>query len=169
MTHLRLVSGTGKSRRHLQVSSLEEIRRKWRYFSGPVPVRVKICGPEEELSAELRAIVEAAGAAQVISGGLLLDLCGQRSKEEVGSCDASLVQSVCKDFALSQEDDPQAPADQVGDLCYNSKLAIPCEIPVQFKSSVGYNSKNTHLDSFQTKSGSSPELLALVRRISRKE
>ena len=37
MTHLRLVSGTGKSRRCLQVSSLEEIRRKWQYFSGPVP------------------------------------------------------------------------------------------------------------------------------------
>ena len=156
MTHLRLVSGSGKSRRRLQVSSLEEIRRKWQYFSGPVPVRIKICGPEEELSKELRAIVEAAGAAQVISGGLLLDLCGQRSKEEGGSCDASLVQSVCKDLALSQEDDPQAPADQVRDLCYNSKLAIPCEIPVLFKSSVGYNSKNTYLDSFQTKSGSSP-------------
>ena len=86
-----------------------------------------------------------------------------------GSCDASLVQPVCKDLALSQEDDPQAPADQVRDLCYNSKLAIPCEIPVRFKSSVGYNSKNTYLDSFQTKSGSSPELLALVRRISQKE
>ena len=68
-----------------------------------------------------------------------------------------------------KEDDPQAPADQVRNLCYNSKLAIPCEIPVQFKSSVGYNSKNTYLDSFQTKSGSFLELLALVRRISRKE
>ena len=55
------------------------------------------------------------------------------------------------------------------DLCYNSKLAIPCEIPVRFKSSGGYNPKNTYLDSFQTKSGSYPELLALVRRISQKE
>ena len=79
------------------------------------------------------------------------------------------MQSVCKDLALSQEDDPQAPADQVRDLCDNRKLAIPCEIPVRFKSSVGYNSKNTYLDSFQTKSGSSPELLALVRRISQRE
>ena len=169
MAHLRLVSGSGKFRRRLQISSLEEIRRKWQYFSGPVPVRIKIYGLEEELPDELRAIVEAAGAAQVISRGLLLDLCGQQSKEEGGSCDASLVQSVCKDLALSQENDPQAPADQVRDLCYNSKLAIPCEIPVRFKSSVGYNSKNTYLDSFQTKSGSSPELLALVRRISQKE
>ena len=113
MTHPRLVSGTEISRRCLQVSSLEETRRKWQYFSGPVPVHVKICGPEEELSAELRAIVEAPGAAQAISGVLLLDLCGQRFKEEGGSCDASLVQFVCEDLALSQEDDPQAPADQV--------------------------------------------------------
>ena len=113
MTHLQLVSGLRKSRRRLQVSSLEEIRRKWLCFSRPVPVRIKICGPEEELSEELRAIVEAAGAAQVISGGMLLDFCGQWSKEEGGSCDASLVKSVCKDLALSQEDDPQALADQV--------------------------------------------------------
>ena len=40
---------------------------------------------------------------------------------------------------------------------------------MQFKILVGYNSKNANLDSFQTKSGSSPELLALVRKISRKE
>ena len=165
MTHLLLVFGSGKSRKRLQVSSLEEIRRKWRCFSRPFPVRIKICGTEEELSEELRAIVEAAGADQVISGGLLLDLCGQRSKEEGGSCDASLVQAVCKDLALSQEDDPQTPADQVRDLRYNRELALL----VQFKSSVGYNSKNTYLDSFQTKSGSSPELLALVRKISHKE
>ena len=110
---------------------------------------------------ELRAIVEAAEAAQVISRELLLDLCGQRSKEEGGSCDASFVQSVCKDLALSQEDDPQAPADQVRNLCDNSKLAIPCEIPVRFKCSVGYNSKNTYLDSFQTKSGSVPRTAGL--------
>ena len=108
--------------------------------------------------------MEAAGATEVISRGRLLDLCGQRSKEEGGSCDGSLVQAVCKDLTLSQEDDPQAPADQVRNLCDNRKLAIPCEIPVQFKSSVGYNSKNTYLDSFQTKSESSPELLALVRK-----
>ena len=40
---------------------------------------------------------------------------------------------------------------------------------MRFKSSVGYNSKNANLDSFQTKSGSSPELLALVGKISQKE
>ena len=48
-------------------------------------------------------------------------------------------------------------------------MAIPCETPLRFKSSVGYNSKNTYLDSFQTESGSSPELLTLVRKISKKE
>ena len=31
---------------------------------------------------------------------------------------------------------PQAPADQVRNLCDDRKLAIPCEIPVRFKSSV---------------------------------
>ena len=54
-------------------------------------------------------------------------------------------------------------------MCDDCKLAIPCEIPVRFKSLVGYNFKNANLDSFQTKSGSSSELLALVRKISQKE
>ena len=108
MTHLRLVSGSGKSRRRLQVSSLEEIRRKWQYFSGPVPVRIEICRPEEELSEELRAIVEEAGAAQVISGRLLLDLCGQRSKEEGGSCDASQQQFLFK-YETSVSKQPTRP------------------------------------------------------------
>ena len=79
------------------------------------------------------------------------------------------MQSVCEDLALSQEDDLQASADQVRDLRYNRELALPCEIPVRFKSSIGYNSKNTNLDCFQTKSGSPPVLMALVRRICQKE
>ena len=147
---------------------MKEICKKWHYFSGPVPVRIKICGSEEELPEGLLTIVEEAGATRVISRGRLLDLCGQRSKEDGGSCDGSSMQAVCKDLTLSQEDGPQVPAVQVRNLCDDRKLAIPCEIPVRFKSLVGYNSKNANLDSFQTKSGSSPELLALVRKISQK-
>ena len=113
--------------------------------------------------------MDEAGATQVISRGRLLDLCGQRSYEEGGSCDGSSVQAVCEDLALSQEDDPQAPADQVGNLYDDCNLTKTCEIPMRFKSAVGYNAKNTNLDSFQTKSGSSPKLLALVWKISQKE
>ena len=47
--------------------------------------------------------MEAAGATEVIDGGVLWDLCGQRSKEEGGSCGASFVPSVYQDLALSQE------------------------------------------------------------------
>ena len=82
MAHLRFVSGSGKTRRRLRAFSLEEICKKWHYFSGPVPVRIKICGSEEEWPEGLRTIVEEAGATRVISRGKLLDLCGQRSKEE---------------------------------------------------------------------------------------
>ena len=167
MTFLRLNSGSGKSRRRLKVSSLKEIRRRWKCFSGPVGI--KVYGSKEELSQELRDVVEAAGAAEVIDGGVLWDLCGQRSKEEGGSCDASFVPSVCQNLALSQEEEPQAPAEQVRNLCNNRKMAIPCETSLRFKSSVGYHSKDTNLDSFQTKSGTSPELLTLIRKISKKE
>ena len=110
MAHLWLVSSSGKTLRRPRAFSLKEIYKKWHYFSGPVPVRNKICGSEEELPEGLRTIVEEAGATRVISRGRLLDLCLQRSKEEGGSCDGSSVQAVCKDFALSQEDVPEAPA-----------------------------------------------------------
>ena len=63
-------------------------------FSGPIGV--KVYGPKEELCEELQKIVEAAGAAEVIDGGELWDLCGQRSKEEGGSCDASRPQFLFK-------------------------------------------------------------------------
>ena len=48
-------------------------------------------------------------------------------------------------------------------------MTITREIPERFKSAVGYKAKNTYLDSFQTRSGSSPKLLALVRTIQVKE
>ena len=139
MAHLRLVSGSGKNRRRLRAFSLKEICKKWHYFSGPMPVRIKICGPVEELPGGLRTLVDEAGATQVISRGRLLDLCGQRSYEEGGSCDGSSVQAVCEDLALPQEDDPQAPADQVGNLCDDCNLNKTCEIPMRYKSAVGYN------------------------------
>ena len=154
MTFLRLHSGSGKSRRRMKVFSFKEIRRRWKCFSAPVGV--KVCGPKEELSQELRDVVKAAGAAEVIDGGELWDLCGQRSKEEGGSCDASFVPSVNQNLALSQEEEPQAPAEQVRDVCHNRKMAIPCETSLRFKSSVGYHSKDTNLNSFQTKSETSP-------------
>ena len=40
---------------------------------------------------------------------------------------------------------------------------------LRFKSSVGYHCKDTYLDSFKTKSGTSTELLTLIRKISKKE
>ena len=69
MTFLRLSSGSGKSRRRMKVSSLKEIRRRWKRFSGPIGV--KVYGPKEELSQELQDVVKIAGAAEVIDGGEL--------------------------------------------------------------------------------------------------
>ena len=66
---------------------------------------MKVCGPKEELCEELKKVMEAAGAAEVIDGGELWDLCGQRSKEEGGSCDASFVPSAIRIFTLSQEEE----------------------------------------------------------------
>ena len=167
MASLQLSSGSGKSRRRRKVSSFAEIRRRWKRFSGSIGV--KVYGPKEELCEELQKVVEAAGAAEVIDGGELWDLCGQRSKEEGGSCDASFVPSAIQIFALSQEEESQAPAEQVRNECQNQIMAIPSETSLRFKSLNSYHANDTYLASFQTKSEASPELLTLVRKISKKE
>ena len=48
-------------------------------------------------------------------------------------------------------------------------MAIPSETSLRFKSSDSYHAKDTYLASFQTKSEASPELLTLVRKISKNE
>ena len=63
----------------------------------------------------------------------------------------------------------QAPAEHVRNECQNQKMAIPSETSLRFKSSDSYHAKDTYLASFQTKSEASPELLTLVRKISKKE
>ena len=48
-------------------------------------------------------------------------------------------------------------------------MAIPSETSLRFKSLDSYHAKDTYLAYFQTKSEASPELLTLVRKISKKE
>ena len=84
-------------------------------------------------------------------------------------CDGSSVQAIREDLALSQEDNSPTDADQVGKISDSYNLNITREIPERFKSVVGYKANNLYLDSFQTSSGSSPKLLALVRTIQVKE
>ena len=123
----------------------------------------------EELPEGLQTIVTEAGATQDISRERLLDLCGQQSYVEGGCCDSSSVQAIREDLALSQEDDSPTAADQVGKISDSYNLTITREIPERFKSAVGYKANNSYLDSFQTSSGSSSKLLALVRTIQVKE
>ena len=169
MAYLRLVTGSGNNRRRMRAFSLAEIYRKWHYLSGPKLVRLQVRGSVEKLPEGLQTIVTKAGATQEISRERLLDLCGQRSYVEGGSCDGSSVQAICEDLALSQQDDSPTAADQVGKVSDSYNLTITREIPERFKSAVGYEVNSTYLDYFQTSSGSSPKLLALVRTIQVKE
>ena len=86
-----------------------------------------------------------------------------------GECGASFVPSAIRIFALSHEEESQAPAEQVRNECQNQIMDIPSETSLRFKSSNSYHANNTYLASFQTQSETSPELLTLVRKISKKE
>ena len=84
-------------------------------------------------------------------------------------CDGSSVQVVCEDLALSQEDGFLTADEQVGKESDSYNWNITREIPDRFKSAVGYQANHFRLNSFQTSSGSSPKLVALVRTIQEKE
>ena len=70
---------------------------------------------------------------------------------------------------MTPEDELQAPVAQVRKLCCDSELIIPYEIPRISRKPVDCTPKITYSDPFQTKPDTPPELLALVRRIRRKE
>ena len=84
-------------------------------------------------------------------------------------CDGSSVQAVREDHALSQEDGSPTAAVQVGKKSDSYNWNISREIPARFKSAIGYQANHSYLNSFQTSSGSSPKLVALVRTIQVKE
>ena len=63
-------------------------------------------------------------------------------------CDASFVPSAIQIFAQSQEEESQAPAEQVRNECQNQIMAIPSETSLRFKSSNSYHANDTHLASF---------------------
>ena len=165
MAHLRLVTGSRRNRRRMRAFLLAEIYRRWHYLSGPKIVRVQVHGAVEELREGLRTIVVEAGTTQEISRERLLDLCGQRSYVEGVRCDGSSIQAVCEDLTLSQEDGSPTVDEQVGKESDSYNWNITREIPDQFKSVVGYQANHSRLNSFQTSSGSSPKLAALVRTI----
>ena len=168
MAHLRLVTGCGRRRRRMRAFSLAEIYQKWHYLSGPRMVRIQVRGEVEELPEGLRAIVIEAGTTQEVqevSRERLLDLCGQRSFVEGGSCDGSSVLSACEDLTPSQEDGSPIPVEQVRKESDSYNWNITHGTPDLFKSTIGYQANHSLLNSFQTSSGSSRQLVAVVRTI----
>ena len=86
MARLRLVTGAGRRKARMVVSSLKVIREKWSVHQGRI--RVQILGDAKDLPSELRAIVEATGPDDYIEGSVLVDLCTQRSGQRGNGCDA---------------------------------------------------------------------------------
>ena len=165
MAHLRLVTGSGRNRRRMRAFSLAEIYRKWHYLSGPKLIRLQVRGAVEELPEGLQTIVTEAGATQEISRERLLDLCGQRSYVEGGSCDGSSVQAIREDLALSQEDDSPTAADQVGKISDSYNLTITREITERFKSAVGYKGKEQPTSKYQPPYVFKPKKSIPVKRL----
>ena len=128
-------------------------------------VRLQVHGAVEELPEGLRTIVIEAGTTQEISRERLLDLCGHRSYVEGGSCDGSSVPSACEDLTPSQEDGSPITDEQVRKESDSYNWNITHEVPDRFKSTIGYQANHSLLNSFQTSSRSSCQLVAVVRTI----
>ena len=70
----------------MAVHSTKVIREKWPVRSGRI--RVKVLGEKKDLSADLKAVVEATGQDGCTEGSVLVDLCTQRSGQRGSDCDA---------------------------------------------------------------------------------
>ena len=85
MARLRLIFGSGHNKMKWVINSLDNIQRKWLIPLGCV--RVRILGEEKDLPADLRQLVEALDPDKCIEGGVLVDLCMQRSDKRGSGCD----------------------------------------------------------------------------------
>ena len=167
MALIRLSSSSRRLSYRRQVRSLQEIRAKWTTFSGRI--RVEVCGSEADLPSELQVIVEAAGPKGFIDGKKLFDLCGQRSEERGSSCNGPSVPDILEDLALTPEQEQQALIGQVRHSSYDNKQMLSHDDSEILPRSVNHDIKNKYYDSLQVTSHPSPELIAVVRKIDRKE
>ena len=85
---------------------------------------MKVCGAADDLPAELKVIMEAAGPTGVIDGEKLLDLCGQRSEERGSSCNGPPVPATQGDLGSTPEQEQQAPIGQVRHNSHHIKTML---------------------------------------------
>ena len=123
-------------------------------------------GAADDLPAELKVIVEAAGPTGVIDGEKLLDLCGQRSEERGSSCNGPPVPATQGDLGSTPE---QEPIGQVRNYSYHIKTMLFHVDSAILPRSCNHDTQNEHSDLLQDTSRPSQGLLAVTRRIDRKE
>ena len=111
MARLRLVTGVGRRKARMVVSSMKAIREKWCVQSGRI--RVQVLGEAKDLPSDLQAIVEATGPDDYIEGSVLVDLCMQRSGQRGNGCDAPNVSEELPTPMASPPRPPTPPAAQV--------------------------------------------------------
>ena len=88
---------------------------------------------------------------------------------DVINCDGSSVLSVCEDLPPPQENDSPIPVEQVRKESDSYNWNITHGAPDIFKSTIGYQANHALLNSLQTSSGSSRQLVAVVRIIQEKK
>ena len=130
---------------------------------------MKVCGAADDLPADLKVIVEAAGPAGVIDGEELLDLCGQRSEERRSSCDGPPVPATQGDLGSNPEQEQQAPIGQVRHYSYHIKTMLSHVDSAILPKTCNHDIQNEYSDLLQATSQPSPDLLAVIRKIDRKE
>ena len=74
-----------------------------------------------------------------------------------------------QDLALTPEQEQQAPIGQVRHYSYNIKQMLSHDDSAILPRSVNHNIKNKYYDSLQDTSGPPPELIAVIRKVDRKE
>ena len=93
-----------------------------------------------------------------------------RGLKRVGSsCDGPSVPDIMQDLALIPEQEQQAPIGQVRHYSYNIKQMLSHDDSAKLPRSVNHNIKNKYYDSLQDTSRLPLELIAVIRKVDRKE
>ena len=170
MARLRLVTGAGRRKARMIVSSMKVIREKWSVHPGRI--RVQVLGEVKDLPSDLQAIVEATGPDNCIEGSVLVDLCMQRSGQRGNGCDATNTSEEFPTPVASPPRPPTPPAAQVRQYSWHHYAKKKDDLYDIRREFVGTNRQtNRVIPSLppQAPPVSRAHLMSVVRKVERSE
>ena len=168
LARLHLILGSGRQKMRRIVNSLDTIQDKWPIHAGRICVR--ILGEEKDLSADLRAVVEALDPDNCIEGNNLVELYRQRSGWRGSGCDVPRTSEELLEPSSSSPTANHRPAVQVNQFSWRSNAKTDKRFHDKRREFVNSEKYSNHASFFPTQQApliSQEHLQAVVRKVAR--